>query len=190
MAKATILVCEGQALDLLYEQKEDVSEKEYLNMIGKKTSALLQLAAKSGAILGGGRAAQVKKLDQFAYYAGLSFQIMDDVLGLTSEEKVLGKPIGSDIRKGKRTLITIHALTHANKKQRKQILAGLGNSKASLSELKDIKRIFQSLKSIDYAIIQAKRLEKKAISHLLSFPPTPAREALFTLCEYFVTRAY
>ena len=190
MTKATILVCEGQALDLLYEQKEDVSEKEYLNMIGKKTSALLQLAAKSGAIIGGGRAAQVKKLDQFAYYAGLSFQIMDDVLGLTSEEKVLGKPIGSDIRKGKRTLITIHALTHANNNQRKQILAGLGNSKASLSELKDIERIFQSLKSIDYAIIQAKRLEKKAITHLLSFPPTPAREALLSLCEYFVTRAY
>ncbi len=190
ITKATILVCEGQALDILYERKVDVSEKEYFNMIGKKTSALLQLAAKSGAIIGGGRYSQVKKLDKFAYYAGLVFQVMDDVLGLIGDEKVLGKPIGSDIREGKRTLITIHALAHANNNQRKRILSGLGNKKASLSEIEYIKQTFRSLKSIDYAIKKAKMLQKKAINNLLSFPPTPTREALLNLCEYFITREY
>ena len=190
ITKATILVCEGQALDILYEHRRDVSEKEYFNMIGKKTSALLQLAVKSGAIIGGGRPSQIKKLDKFAYYAGLVFQIMDDVLGLTGDEKVLGKPIGSDIQKGKRTLITIHALAHANSNQRKRILSGLGNKKASLSEIEDIKQTFQSLKSVDYAIKKAKMLQKRAINHLLLFPPTPTRESLLKICEYFITREY
>ena len=190
ITKATILVCEGQALDILYEHKVDVSEKEYLNMIGKKTSTLLQLAVKSGAIIGGGRSSQVKRLDKFAYYAGLVFQIMDDVLGLTGDEKVLGKPIGSDIRKGKRTLITIHALAHANNNQRKRILSGLGNKNASLNEIEYIKQTFRSLKSIDYAITKAKIFQKRAIKHLLSFPPTPTREVLLKLCEYFITREY
>jgi geranylgeranyl diphosphate synthase type I len=190
ITKATILVCEGQALDILYEHRVDVSEKEYFNMIGKKTSTLLQLAAKSGAIIGGGRGPQIKKLDKYAYYAGLVFQVMDDILGLTSDEKILGKPIGNDIREGKRTLITIHALAHANNNQRKQILSGLGNKKASLSEIEDIKQLFRSLKSIDYALKKAKMLQKKAIKQLLSFPPTPTRETLLNLCEYFITREY
>jgi len=190
ITKATILVCEGQALDILYEHRVDVSEKEYFNMIGKKTSTLLQLAAKSGAIIGGGRGSQIKKLDKFTYYAGLVFQVMDDILGLTSDEKILGKPIGNDIREGKRTLITIHALAHANNNQRKQILSGLGNKKASLSEIEDIKQLFRSLKSIDYALKKAKMLQKKAIKQLLSFPPTPTRETLLNLCEYFITREY
>jgi geranylgeranyl diphosphate synthase type I len=190
ITKATILVCEGQALDILYEHRVDVSEKEYFNMIGKKTSTLLQLAAKSGAIIGGGRGPQIKKLDKYAYYAGLVFQVMDDILGLTSDEKILGKPIGNDIREGKRTLITIHALAHANNNQRKQILSGLGNKKASLNEIEDIKQIFRSLKSIDYALKKAKMLQKKAIKQLLSFPPTSTRETLLKLCEYFITREY
>jgi geranylgeranyl diphosphate synthase type I len=190
ITKGTILVCEGQALDILYEHQVNVSEEEYFNMIGKKTSTLLQLAVKAGAIMGGGRTSQIKNLDQFAFYAGLVFQVMDDVLGLTSDEKVLGKPIGSDIRKGKRTLITIHALAHASKSQYKQILSVLGNKKATLKELEEIIQIFHSLKSIDYALKKAKILEQKAKKHLLSFPPTPTRKSLLNLCEYFITREY
>ena len=66
----------------------------------------------------------------------------------------------------------------------------LGNKKASFNQIEDVRQTFRSLKSIDYAIKKAKMFQKRAINHLLSFPPTPAREALLNLCDYFITREY
>ena len=190
LTEAAVSICEGQALDMLFEQGLDISEEEYFDMIGKKTSALLQLAAKSGAIIGSGSSSQVRRLDRFAYYAGLAFQVIDDVLGLTADEGVLGKPVGSDIREGKRTLITVHALAHANKDQRERILSVLGNRKASLSEIEDAIQTIRSLESIAYATEKAEMLEEKAKLQLSSFPPTPTREVLLSLCDYIVSREY
>jgi len=190
LTEAMISVCKGQALDILFEQRLDVSEEEYFDMIGKKTASLLQLATKSGAIAGGGQSSQVNVLDKFAYYVGLTFQIIDDILGLTANEGVLGKPIGSDIREGKRTLIIIHALAHANKSQRERILSVLGNREASLSEIEDTLQIIRSLESIVYATNKAKMFQEKAKLQLSSFPKTTMKEALLSLCDYVVSREY
>ena len=189
-AEATVSVCEGQALDMQFEKRLDVSEEEYFDMTGKKTAALLQLAAKSGAIVGGGSPMQVSRLDKFAYYAGLAFQIRDDILGLTADEGVLGKPVGGDIRDGKRTLIIIHALAHADEVQRERILSVLGNREASLSEIEDAVETIQALNSIAYAAEKAEMLEEKAKLQLSSFPPTQIRETLLSLCDYIISREH
>jgi geranylgeranyl diphosphate synthase type I len=190
ITQATISLCEGQALDMLFESKFEVSEREYIRMISKKTAALMEAAAKSGAVIGGGNYHQVEKLGKFAFYIGLGFQIIDDVLGLTAEEHVLGKPIGSDLREGKRTLILIHAFSQANKTQRKQILSILGDNNASPNQINIIINLIQKLGSIEYATRKAEKYIEKAKTQLSIFPSSRDKEVLSDLCNYIIKRKY
>ncbi len=187
---ATIGVCEGQASDMLFEKRRDVSEKEYLGMVYKKTAILLEAAARAGAIVGGGTALQVKKLGNLARYSGLAFQMVDDVLGLTADEKILGKPVGSDIREGKSTIILIHALAHANRTQQKQILSALGNKEAEKDQIGEIIKTIKSLGSIEYAINKASKFISRAKMHLSFFPKSSSKDRLIDLCDYIVSRSY
>lgn len=187
---ATISICEGQASDMLFEKRRDISEKEYLNMIYKKTAALLEAAAKAGALIGGGTSRQVKRLGDLARYAGLAFQIADDILGLTADEKTLGKPIGSDIKEGKSTMLIIHALAHADMEQRQQILSVLGNREAEKDQIRKTIQTVQSLGSIDYAAKRAETFIDKAKAQLSSFPPSQTKNTLIDLCDYIISRNY
>lgn len=190
ITEATISICEGQALDILFEERKIISEKEYFNMITKKTAGLLETSTRVGAIVGGGKAAQVRRLGRYAYYSGLAFQVIDDYLGITADEKVLGKPVGSDIREGKRTLILIHALTHATEAERNQMYSVLGRGDATLTEIEEVSRIIDSLGSLDYAFKKAEQLVAKAKRQLSSFPSSRTKETLLNLADYVVSRKY
>ncbi|MFH0897248.1 MAG: polyprenyl synthetase family protein [Candidatus Bathyarchaeota archaeon] len=187
---ATIGICEGQALDMLFEERKDVSEMEYLSMIYKKTAVLLEAAAMSGALVGGGTALQVKRLGNLSSYAGLAFQMIDDILGLTANEKVLGKPVGNDIREGKSTILIIHALTHANGNQRKQILSVLGNKEAEKNQIQNVIQTIKSLGSVEYATKKAEEYVVKAKAQLSSFSPSQSKDILIDLCDYIASRSY
>jgi geranylgeranyl diphosphate synthase type I len=108
--EAVLAVCEGQQLDLSFEGSSGVSVESYLDMIGRKTAALLAAAAAIGGEIGGGSAKTVKALRAFGRHLGVAFQIRDDILGVWGEARALGKPIGSDLRQNKRSLPIIHAL--------------------------------------------------------------------------------
>jgi geranylgeranyl diphosphate synthase type I len=190
ITEATISICEGQALDIIFEERELISEEEYFNMITKKTAGLLETSTKVGAIAGGGKAAQVRRLGRYAYYSGLAFQVIDDYLGITADEKILGKPVGSDIREGKRTLILIHALTHATETERKQMYSVLGREDATPAEIEEVSRIIHSLGSLDYAFNKAEQLVAKAKRKLSPFPPSQNKETLLNLADYILSRKY
>ena len=187
---ATIAICEGQALDIEFEHREDVSEEEYFTMIGGKTASLFRAAAESGAIVGGGSTEQIQRLGMYAYNSGLSFQIADDVLGLTAEEEALGKPIGSDIKEGKKTILIVHALKHANPEQRRNILAVMGNRAATSKQIERVIEIIRSLGSIEYATRKAVELVTIAREQLNFFPNVPAKRALLDLADFLVARKY
>jgi len=187
---ATIAICEGQASDMLFEEKETISEEEYFKMIGGKTAALLKAAAQTGAIVGGGTDLQVEHVGDFAFRSGLAFQIVDDILGLTADEQRLGKPVGSDIREGKRTLVISHALRTADGAQRKLILSTLGNRKASTDEIRKVTRVIAELWSIDYAFNKAKTLGEEAKQQLSIFPESQAKKSLLELSDYLIARRH
>lgn len=131
MTDAIIVLCEGQALDISFPKATEVTEKDYIFMIGAKTSALFKACAEVGAIAAGASSEVVESLGRFAWDAGLAFQIYDDVLGITADESKLGKPVGSDIREGKKTIIMIHALKNANDRQRETLLAAMKGEEAT-----------------------------------------------------------
>lgn len=187
---ATLTLCQGQALDMIYPSAEDISEDDYIFMVGAKTSALFKACAEVGAIAGGASDEQVEALGRFAWDAGIAFQIVDDVLGLTSDEKTLGKPVGSDVREGKKTLIVIHALHHADKAQRKILLNALGKEEVSEKAVKEAVEALHVSGSIVYAKDRAIEYENHALKQLDRLPDSEARRHLRALIEYFVHREY
>lgn len=188
LTKTTIAICEGQTMDMAFEKRDDVGEEEYMVMIEKKTAALLVASAEAGAIVGGGSARQVRRLGRAMRASGLAFQIVDDVLGVTADEKVLGKPVGNDIREGKRTLILIHSLKHAGKRQRETLLKALGNRDATPEEIERAIETLKSTGSIDYALRKAGVLIRRAKRELEGFPPSETRDLLVALVDYIVAR--
>ncbi len=107
--EVTLAVCEGQGMDKEFEHDSSITMGQYLIMIGKKTGALLGLCAELGALLGGRNKEEAHHLFEFGLNLGLAFQIQDDFLEIFGDESTMGKSLGSDIREGKQTALTILA---------------------------------------------------------------------------------
>ena len=134
-----------------FEKRQNVTEKEYLEMINKKTSALFKIAAENGAIAGGGTIEEVNALSTYGESLGLAFQIRDDYLDISSNEEILGKDIGNDIRNGKKTLIAVHSLNNSNDFEKKFLYDIFGNIEASEEDIRKVYDLFNSLGSVEYA---------------------------------------
>jgi len=181
-------ICEGQQLDMEFEQRKKVTEDEYLNMIRKKTAVFFQYAAEAGAILGGGTKEQKNALNQYGLSLGLGFQIWDDYLDMSSDEKTLGIDIGNDIRNGKKTLITVHSLNNAIEDDKKALYKIFGNKKATSQEIKQVFKLFEKLGSIEYAKNIAIKHCEKAKKALEILPNSDAKQLLLDLAEYSIKR--
>lgn len=108
-----IEVCEGQQLDMDFESRDSVSMAEYLEMIGKKTGALLACSAALGAMMAGASDKEVEALSSFGRNIGISFQITDDYLDTFGSEESFGKPIGGDIANNKKSWLLVEAGSRA-----------------------------------------------------------------------------
>jgi geranylgeranyl diphosphate synthase type I len=190
VTEAVLTLCQGQALDISFPSASDVTVDDYIHMVGAKTGALFRACAQSGALAGGGSGEQVDALGSFAWDAGVAFQIEDDVLGATANEKTLGKPVGSDLREGKKTLIIIHALENATQEQRKRIDRAFGVEDASHMDIEAAVEALEEVGSIAYAEGVADEHMEKAFKSLDVISDTPARDELKALVEYFVKREY
>ncbi|MCH8326961.1 MAG: polyprenyl synthetase family protein [Candidatus Marinimicrobia bacterium] len=111
--EGALAVCEGQALDLEFESRDDVSLEEYLEMIDLKTGQMLGLAARLGAISGGGSTQSIDGAGHFGRMLGRAFQIQDDLLELFSDAGTMGKSLGSDLVSGKKTYLYLAAMDKA-----------------------------------------------------------------------------
>lgn len=125
------LVTEGQHLDIAFEMAADVSVTDYLDMISRKSAALLAVAFELGAIFAGNDPATRHACRAYGRELGIMFQIRDDALGIWGDSAVTGKPVGADIRKRKKTLPIIHALATAAKPDRTRLRAMFGSNDGS-----------------------------------------------------------
>lgn len=112
-ARVSFDICNGQAQDLLFERSRHVDVAAYREMIRLKTGVLLSYSIEAGARIAGADDATLQALRTYGDHVGLAFQIKDDLLDLVGDEKTIGKPVGSDIRAGKRTLPVLLALQRA-----------------------------------------------------------------------------
>lgn len=167
-------VLDGEALDTRAGLIKDTSLpfstgtlEESLEIMLKKTGVLFSFAARAGAMLGldtdNRDDSRVVALGEFASLCGVAFQLQDDVLGIIADEKKLGKPIGSDIREGKRTVILQNAYERCTDSEKRIIEKTVGNQSASNSDIEKVRQIFINTGAVD----SAKNLAEKYISRAL-----------------------
>lgn len=188
LAKVSAEVCEGQEMDMSFEGRLDVSEKEYLEMIRKKTAALIEAATKSGAILGGGSEEDIRLLADCGLNAGMAFQVHDDILGITGDEKKLGKPVGSDVVEGKKNIIAIKALEFSEGDDRKTLKEILGGEDKTGEDIETAIRIFNESRALDYAREMGERYIQSARKSIEKLPESEAREDLLEIGDFIIKR--
>ena len=183
-------IAEGQQMDINFEDEETVESKNYLEMIRLKTSILFGAAAYGGARIGGTNENEARELEKMATNVGLGFQIWDDYLDATASEDVLGKPSGSDIRQGKRTLLVIEALNRANSEQRKRLLEILDSENNDDDDIIEAVKIMDDCGALKECHKQANQYLEGARKILLKYPESEARTLFEELLEYMVTRGH
>ena len=136
---------EGQQYDMEFEQRNDVTEAEYIEMIRLKTSVLLACALKIGALLADAPETDCDNLYRFGEKIGLAFQLQDDFLDVYGDTKVFGKAIGGDILAGKKTFMLINALAHANDSQRKELEQWLAINDRPKEKIEAVTRLYNEI---------------------------------------------
>lgn len=174
-------LCEGQALDKEFESRSDVKEADYLKMIAQKTALLFSLSAQMGAIIGGAKSGQEKALKEFGFNLGMAFQIQDDLLDIISDEKVLGKNIGSDLAEGKKTYISILASEKDQGRGMVNIFQSLTDEDIRRKTLEEFRRYLQSSGVQTRTQKMIDKYFQTALNRLQSFKNTKAKQTLIAL---------
>jgi len=105
--EAMIIICEGQGLDKMFEENDNISDVQYLDMIERKTAALIRLSCELGGLIAAAPKDKVNKLYEFGHNLGMAFQVQDDILDVMADQSKLGKKVGSDFEMHKQTILSI-----------------------------------------------------------------------------------
>ena len=145
-SRTALEISEGQQYDMEFENRNDVKEEEYLEMIRLKTSVLLACAVKIGALLGDATNEDAALLYDFGERIGLAFQLQDDYLDVYGDFAVFGKRIGGDILCNKKTYLLIKAFEHANEEQRKELESWISRTEYAPQEKIDaVTRLYNEI---------------------------------------------
>lgn len=186
VADACVKICEGQALDMSFEERFDVKQDEYMEMIFKKTGALIAAATKAGAIMGGASDEVIDAMYEYGRLIGLAFQIQDDYLDLVADEETLGKPIGSDIGKGKMTIIAIKGLESDDSGRLFEILKDTENSQSDIDEAI---QILTDCGAIEYARNLALESVDQAKEVLEILDDSTSKQILVGIADFVLERS-
>lgn len=186
LAGAVSLMIAGQAEDLEFESRLDVSVEECLEMSAHKTGALLSCASSIGAILAGGPEDAVAALAGFGLHLGLAFQAVDDVLGIWGRPEVTGKPAWSDLRQHKKSLPVVAALRSPDPR-RDRLAALLSNGHLEEAEVAGAAGLVEACGGRTLAVEEAERQLALAVSALDRAPILAEARAQLTEIAAFVT---
>jgi geranylgeranyl diphosphate synthase, type I len=186
LTTSMIGLCRGQVLDLQFEQRVDVTLDEYLAMVSLKTAGLFECAARLGALAAGAGAAATDRAGQFARELGIAYQIIDDVIGIWGRETDTGKPVGSDLRNGKKTLPAIVALSNGPAAGRRRLRSLLTRASFTPPEMDAAREILAQARSREACVRQAVDHLAEARLHLFAMTDRP-NWALRALAEMVLT---
>ena len=187
-ARTLVSLSEGEVLQLMKSADPGISEREYLRVVYHKTASLIAAASETGAVLAGADVSRRGRMFEYGKSVGIAFQLVDDILDYTGNEKELGKRPFQDLREGKVTLPLIHALREAAPADRTRARGILSRGKTTDRDIAFLARLVAKTGGIDYTARRAKEYVAKGKALLSSLPDSPARSALLSLSDYIVSR--
>src|ERR1700729_3893912 len=168
----TQMMVEGELLQLERIGKIAISEADYFELIDRKTASLFSGCARLGSISAGSDELVETQLADYAWNLGIAFQLVDDILDFTSREKILGKPVGNDLREGKVTLPLIYALEAADTEERKLVETVLTDGNYDQVPFSKILKVLHRHRGIERAQERAQAFTEKARAIIGEFPPS------------------
>ena len=186
----------GQALDIQYAKTpiERLDEASVIDMFWRKTGALYAFAGTAGAMIGLNTAdrahPQVQAIASFTSECGVAFQMQDDILGLTSDETTLGKPVCSDLREGKRTLLLVRTYHKASAAEKRFLLDVVGKPEATDEQIEEVRNLILAHGSIEHVRKLMEGRVVNAIRNLDAIPDSSYKGYLVNWAEYLIGRSF
>jgi geranylgeranyl diphosphate synthase type I len=180
----------GEMMDVILEAKGKATQKEILKVHENKTAKYtIEGPLHLGALLAGASKNLLDDLSAYAIPVGIAFQIQDDILGVFGNEKKLGKPVCSDLREGKQTLLVVKALENGSRADRQIIFDLMGKRDATSEEIEKFREIVRKTGSLEYSQNLAQGLVEKGKKTLeKSKIKKDAKDFLIGIADYIVNR--
>ena len=189
LTSAYLEMVEGQYLDLDFEGRTDINTSNYLDMISRKTGALILCSMQMGALTGNGDARTVQALANCGQYLGAVFQIRDDYLGIWGYEEETGKAAGNDIRRKKNSLPLVYALEQAGTMEKEQLQSIYAKEQVEDGDVASTLALLADLGASEYVQSLAQDHAARALEALDGIELVPgAREEFQELVEFLLTR--
>lgn len=188
LAHTTTQMAEGEILQLLHTGDLKLTEAEYFEVITRKTAILMSAACQIGGILAAAPPAQEEALARMGLNLGLTFQLVDDVLDYTGDQRELGKEVGADLREGRVTLPLIHALSQADPRDRERLMEMARNLTPEMAP--ELRRLLDQYGSLDHARSLARQYTLKAQEDLTAFDPCPEKTYFQIITEELLARTH
>lgn len=180
-------ICQGELNQMLKGHNTLPTVDEYYQRIWAKTASLFALCTETGAILARCSEKDAENARNFGRYLGLAFQIADDVLDFMGSESLLGKPVGADLREG---LITLPVLHYYQKHPEDTRIQDMLDKKVTPHDIQGLVTDLRHSDAAAWAMDQAKNFTTKALAILMTYPPTPYRDAMEQIASFAVERHY
>ena len=188
--KTAMQVCEGQQMDMNFEELISVSEEEYLTMIELKTAVLIACSLKIGAILGGSSQRDAEDLYEFGRNLGIAFQLQDDLLDTYGDPEVMGKNRGTDIVDNKKTFLVIQGLEAASEVQKEELLGWLNEKdKDPKEKIGAVTAIFDALGVKELTENRIRSYYQQALGNLENLNrPDERKVELYNFASFLMNR--
>ncbi len=189
--EACLRLCEGQYMDISFEERLDIEVDDYLEMIAGKTAALFASSLEIGALLGTDDAQKIKRLSEFGRNLGMAFQIQDDVLGIWGENSKTGKSTASDITKKKKTLPVIYAMRKAGPEKRETLISIYKQEAIAPEYIPRVMNLLDEAGARQYSADAARRYSNMAMEELAKAGvPTSFKDDFISLADFVTGREY
>jgi len=188
LADTTAQMSEGEIHQLLHKGDLAVSETDYMEVISRKTAYLIRAACQVGALLAEAQEEQVQALAEYGYQLGIAFQMADDLLDYTADTKVIGKPVGTDLKEGKLTMPIIYALNRATGEDRRRLEIIIQDPDIKEEDFEAVLELIKKYDGVEYTRERAREHIEKAKACLKIFSASNSRTLLEQLADYVLVR--
>jgi len=178
---------EGEILQIEKARKLDITEEIYFEIIRKKTASLLATSAAVGTCSVTTDAEVIERMRLFGEYAGMAFQIKDDLFDY-QKSNLIGKPTGNDLREKKITLPLLHALNKASSSDKSHILKIVRKRSKSAADIREVGDFVEAHGGFKYAEQVMHGFNEKAIAQLSAYPDSEVKSALIEYVNYITSR--
>ena len=190
LADTSVTISEGEVLELANDKNLEINEDLYFDVVNAKTASLFSAACQVGSISANGTKAEINALKSFGTNFGMTFQLIDDAIDYSSNQKIIGKNIGDDFKEGKITLPIILAFGRSNDKEKRFWNRTISNLKQELGDFDNALEIINKYQCIEDTITRAKHFSNVAIDSIDIFKESKFKEKLASLVSTSLSRIY